>query len=256
MRAGLRFSSLKNFQGHGYDSNKESLVAVNLLALGKVFSYVRERKDSFIRFREAMSHLEFDIVHRYPRAHDWSRTDALERQRALTLLRGGDALDSMIVPDIHREWSDCQFQIYSNRIITALAKRYAETAVKPLADACLANLDMARSAFDSIEKPSAFLSKHWRIVESEDLFCVKLPSLRGFMAEVTDQASYLEWLPSCSEYQLLHSSRNEIEYSTCEALQTALRDSGIMCDEEFSPIISSLAVGETGDVSVTIKVKG
>ncbi|WP_232210453.1 hypothetical protein [Nitrococcus mobilis] len=256
LRAGLRFSSLKNFQGHGYDSNRESLVAVNLLALGKVFSYVRKRRDSFMRFWEAMNRLEFDIVHRYPHDDGWTSTDALERQRALALLRGGDALDSRIVPDIHREWRDCQFRAYSNHIITILAKRYAETAVKPLADACLASLDTARSAFDSIEKPSVFLSKYWRIVESEDLFCVKLPSLRGFIAEVIDQASYLEWLPSYSEYQFLHSSRNEIEHSTYEALQTALCDSGVMCNEEYNPIISSLAVGETGEVSITIKVKG
>lgn len=130
----------------------------------------------------------------------------------------------MVVPSIHREWNDCQFRAYSQRLIGTFAKRYADAAITPLAETCLANVDMARSAFDSIEKPSIYLSRRWRIVATEDLFGVELPSLRGVMAKVIDREPYPEWLPACQAADVLVANHDAIEHSAHTALQAALRD--------------------------------
>lgn len=95
LRAGLDFASGRNLRGSGFDAEKELLHAIRILALGKVFTSMREERVGSSTFRRAVARAEASLVAGLP-VTDWSGTPAAEQRLALSLIQGGDTDDALV----------------------------------------------------------------------------------------------------------------------------------------------------------------
>lgn len=96
LKRGLDFCAGRKLAGHGYDSEREMLIAIEYLALGKVFTFVRERPGFSPAFEQAIASAKAAIRHRLANNGDWSGIEPPRARRALTALAGRDRIDSKV----------------------------------------------------------------------------------------------------------------------------------------------------------------
>lgn len=91
LKAGLDFASGRDLQGHGYDSLVEALIAMEYLAIGKVFTLIKNHPDLSRKFVRATHKAVEDIENKLGDNTGWSSIDEKKAEMALKLIEGADA---------------------------------------------------------------------------------------------------------------------------------------------------------------------
>ncbi len=86
-KKGLNFASNRYLQGHGYDAVRESLIAINYLAMGNTFEFVRNHPEYSVRFISAVKKAESIIVDRLQDNENWFGIDPVAAENMLNQLR-------------------------------------------------------------------------------------------------------------------------------------------------------------------------
>jgi hypothetical protein len=118
---GLRFASYRKLQGHGHEADRQCLDAIEILSLGKVFSYIRDDRSRSPAFGRMLNEVESKISDKMPRSTDWGRTDPARRERALALLRGADTDDARVCNPVRARWEYWYWRFLSGRVAAAAA---------------------------------------------------------------------------------------------------------------------------------------
>ena len=87
-KRGLDFASGRNLSGHGYDADRELLVAVDYLELGDVFKFVKKNPSYSVKFTRATSRARERILRRLDKNESWFSIDVDKAQQALLILDG------------------------------------------------------------------------------------------------------------------------------------------------------------------------
>lgn len=106
IKRGLRFATGRRLMGHGYDASRELLAAVRVLALGQVFSFVREKPEFAPQFMALIEEVEDRLVNHLPTETGWSATPVSEQQQALALIRGGDREGNQVCTLAGQRWRE------------------------------------------------------------------------------------------------------------------------------------------------------
>src|SRR5690625_4725281 len=106
IKRGLRFATGRRLMGHGYDASRELLAAVRVLALGQVFSFVREKSEFAPQFMALIEEVEDWLVNHLPTETGWSATPVSEQQQALALIRGGDREGNQVCTLAGQRWRE------------------------------------------------------------------------------------------------------------------------------------------------------
>lgn len=252
---GLRFSRTKNLRGHGYDANRESLEAVRILALGKVFTFVRDRERTHGSFADVMNKVEYSILHQMPNAGDWSQTNGADRQYTLSLLRGGDANDALVAPPVHAKWRGAQWASYLDRVLKEMLSRFVPTAAATVTDELSAHTETIRQQFEAEKPQYAVFGEGRRISVALETLPVELdisPSLH----EATGRIAAGEWLPPQPDYVIEQALQPLLQERLPRALSAALANDDTFSDEPFAPYVRSVDFGDGGSVQATMGVVG
>lgn len=127
---GFKFIFQHELRGHGYDSNRELLKAVEYLALGATFSFIEKNQDRYSRYIGKIRAIESRIIGKLSKAEGYSATDSYGRQRALQLIRGGDKDDSLVCPPVWHQWQLSQSAWAYNQVLE-IAPSIAARAIFP-----------------------------------------------------------------------------------------------------------------------------
>lgn len=104
LKKGLDFCARRNLQGHGYGAAQESLVAIEYLSLGEVFSFTQESPNISIKFNRATDKARDAIKSKLKDNRGWSSIDEDRAVLSLKLLDGNDVDDQLVCDSPNSYW--------------------------------------------------------------------------------------------------------------------------------------------------------
>ncbi|UZE97291.1 hypothetical protein [Alkalimarinus alittae] len=124
LRQGIKFMLGRRLRGSGYDADRLLVEAIEILALGKVFDFVKQQPTFFPKLTEicdqALIYLQSCPDQLGPEEVNWYFVPYDLRQRAICLLQGGDACKLVALPERLQ-----RYQQATDDWIERLAKRVA-----------------------------------------------------------------------------------------------------------------------------------
>ncbi len=103
---GFNAATGRKLRGHGYEGDKEMVQAIEILSLGKVFSFIAKHRHISLRFyrvvAEARERLERLLAERDKRS--WGYVPSHDLRRALALLSGDDDGEQPVCYPVYRNW--------------------------------------------------------------------------------------------------------------------------------------------------------
>jgi hypothetical protein len=250
LRKGVRFALGRKLVGHGYDGNAQMLLAIRILALGKVFTLARNDPDAMRVLVRAMPEIETAVeamANKSPES--WLAVDPMERRHALVLLRGGDAEDGLVLPEIYTEWAAAGRERYDEALVKAAAPVIASECAPALIEHARSQLASLREAIGAAELKRA-QPVFSRCTEPVRVMAGEAPEECGDVATalrvargVVDPAP---WVPLESADKALERIREALGKAADKVLDAALQRSQVDAEESFEVRLAETHIDERG----------
>lgn len=255
IRRGLRFAAGRKLQGHGYDSSHDLLAAVRVLALGNVFSYVRERPLTNSQFMAVIEEVEDKLINHLPTHTGWGAASAAEQQHALALIRAGDKDDNRVCTPVWSMLHEHDTSWYLRQVIDVATPLIAGAALQAVKEEIASRADEFQSLFDEI-KPQYRVFGRGRQVKSALLPILTTIDPASQLRVAIAKTGRPEWANSLSDQEILTNVGRKLVDGVATELESKIKNSQYLSGREYSLRFKGGRVSQEGYLSLKCQVIG
>jgi len=162
LRQGMKFMVGRHLRGSGYDADRQLVEVIEILALGKVFDFVKQQPTFFPELTEtcdkALMYLQSYPDRLAPEDVNWRFVPYAKQQRAIRLLQGDDACKLVALPEKFQ-----RYQQATDDWIEQLAEHVAldayEHILESVQEELVKNLEFFQQLYDALPASLVFPSR-------------------------------------------------------------------------------------------------
>lgn len=256
MRQGLRFIGNRSFKGSGFDTNKQTLEAIEILALGKVFSHLREHPGQAKQLQNVLPDVYARIRLDMPQEGRFLATSALRRNRALSLLQGEDSNDDLVCSPIYQRWHLWQRRYYVGHI----AQLNATAIHDVIQTAFMRWLDESQTQFradfeNAKPKYTVFNHRARQVTTDPRSFQCDI-DLAALVDETLQHNPELpDWLPMTDGRDIIEEALRVQDQYLHQTMDAALGEIDLFAADEFNLSVDSVEIQRDPANSDTMTIK-
>lgn len=238
LSAGLRFIARTGLKGHGFESSKQLVSSVELLAVGAVFSLC-QNTNRYPAFKLCIERTKETIYKELSEVRTWSKVEAPRLRRALDLISGMDADDAVVCPDLWEAITSAEDFIRCQNVLRTTPDIVAENMYADVAESVIADLKQIECAFN-MELPKYTVFKSRRKVQSKPIVIDRYfqfeSALRSGFRSVTPTA----WTGTFSETRFLFEYGEAFWSRVAERLSARLKNDNRLAGLAFDIRIQTI----------------